>query len=273
MFPRFAELSPERTEAFRQSLSRAAEAGVAAAASIHGAWLFDTNADRVRGAQLIMEAYAAGDELAVGAGYVAMIGQSHTLTDADIARVERLSESGYPWAFGILASQSILRFSSDPGARQAKALLEAYETARKGVLRGDGVAAVAASRISEELNMKSPGIEDLAEILNARDPLAFVSSHSAEMHSAHLAWQTGTMPALANVDQGTLGLIKTSTTVCSGRIPSEWKELCEMRAVVDHYVCMRPFSTYMADGAWQTSSAYQTCRVLRLRMRASAPYY
>jgi hypothetical protein len=278
MFPRFAEFSLAKVEAFRQSLSRAADGGVPAAASIHGAWLFDTNADRVRAAQLMTEAYAAGDELAIGIGYGVMSGLGERLTDADLARLQRLSEADYPWAFAILASQSILRLSDDQGAHlsqeeHTRALLQAHETALKGVLRGDGTAALGANRIGEQLYKKSPGLEELAEVLSAPDPLAFVSSHPAEMRAAYLAWQTGTMPALTNVDQETLQLIETAKSVCSGRIPSKWKELCEVRAVADHYFCMRPFGAYMAEEAWQKSSAYQTCRVLRLRVLASAPYY
>ena len=224
------------------------------------------------------DAYAAGDEWAVGNAYSIMSGLGKTLTDADLARLERLSESGYPWAFGVLASQRMPRLSDDQGANlspqeQTKALVEAHEIALKGVLRGDNIAVLAANRIGEELYKKSQGLVELAEVLSTPDPMAFVSSHPKEMESAHFAWRTMTIPALADVDDGTLRLMKSAAIACSGGVPSRWKELCEVRAVADHYVCMRPFSTYLDEGVWESSSAYRTCRLLRLHVQASALYY
>jgi hypothetical protein len=275
MFPRFAEFSPEKTEEFRRSLSRAAEDEVPAAALIHGAWLFDTNTDREHGAQLMTKAYAAEDEWGLGIGYGILSGRGKVLSDADLGRVERLSEQGYPWAYGILASQQMLRISDvenslTPKAR-ATALINAHNIALQGMLRGDSVAVREMNLIGKELYRESKGLANLADVLSAPEPLAFASSHPKEMESAYLAWQT--TPLFEKVDGETLRLMKISATVCSGSIPSKWKQLCEVRAVADHYVCMQPFGSYMADGAWVNSSAYRTCRTLRLRVQSSAPYY
>jgi hypothetical protein len=275
MLPRFAEFSAERREGFRRSLSSAAERGVAAAALAHGAWLVDTNTDRERGGQLIADAYAAEDEWGVGMGLTTLTGRQERLSDAALARLEQLAEDGFPWAYGILAYQRMLRISdhraSSPPEQQMAAIMEAHNAALKGTLRGDSIAVLVMNHIAKELDAESKASDYLIEVLNAADPLTFVSSHPKEMQQAHVSWQATTV--FHKVDDETLRLMKMSANVCSSRIPSQWKELCEVRAVGDHYVCMRPFGAYMDESAWMSSSAYRTCRLLRLRVLASAPYY
>ncbi len=279
MFPRFAQFSAEKTEEFRRFLSQAAEDGVTAAAAIHGAWLVDTNidknSDRARGANLMTKAYAAEDEWGLGLSIGVLSARGERLSDVAIARVERLARDGFPLVYGVIAAQQMYRISDDRASysldEQTKALLEARGIALQGLLRGDSIAVLAVNRINKEFDAESSGLANLADALSAPDPLAFVSSHPKEIQSAYSAWQTA--PLREETDEETLRLMKTSVSVCSGRVPSKWKEMCEVRAITDHYICMQPFSSYMDEGAWISSSAYRECRVLRLRVRAAAPYY
>jgi hypothetical protein len=275
ILPRFAEFSAERKEAFRRSLSSAAERGVAAAALVHGAWLVDTNADRERGTKLMADAYAAEDEWGVGLGLATLTGRQERLSDVALARLEQLAEDGFPWAYGILAYQRMFRIAdkraSSPSEQQIAAIMEAHNVALKGMLRGDGIAVLAMDRIAKEFDVDRGAPNHLLDVLSAADPLAFISSHPKEMQSAHVAWRT--VPVFWTIDEETLRLVKISANVCSSSIPSKWHKLCEVRAVVDHYVCMQPFGSYMSESVWMGTSAYRTCRLLRLRVVASAPYY
>jgi hypothetical protein len=275
IFPRFAEFSPGRTEEFRQSLSRAAERGVAAAAAIHGAWLVDTNSDRDQGARLITEAYAADDDWGIGLGIGILSGRGERLSDVAIARIDRLARDGFPLAYGILATQEMYRISDNRASysleEQTGALIKARGIAMKGMLRGDSIAVRAANRINKEFDAENSGLADLADALSAPDPIAFVSSHPNQMQYAHLAWRA--IRVFEGTDEEALPLLRKSVTVCSGSIPSKWWEMCEVRAVVDHFVCMEPFRRYIDESAWMSSSAYRTCRLLRLRVYAAAPYY
>jgi hypothetical protein len=273
--PRFAEFAPEKVEEFRRALERAAKNGVAAAAAIHGMWLIDTNQDRDRGAKLVTMAHEADDDWALGFTSASMNARGERLSDAAIARVERLARDGFPLAYSILAAQEMFRISDNRTSysfeEQAEGLLRARVTAVKGMLRGDSIAVLVANRLNKEFDAESKGFANLADVLNAADPLAFVASHPEETDSAHVAWET--TPVFETIDQDTLRLVKVSANACSGSIPSKWKKLCEVRAVVDHYVCMQPFGAYMSESVWMSSSAYRTCRLLRLRVLASAPYY
>jgi hypothetical protein len=220
MFPRFAEFPAERREQFRRFLAQAAEDGVSGAALVHGAWLFDTNTDRERGARLVTDAYAAEDEW--GLGMVLGVWRER-LSDDALARVERLAEDGYPWAYSILAYQRMARISDNRDSysadQQAAALAEARDIALKGVLRGDSAAVVAVNRIDREFDAEGKGLARLADVLGASDPLAFVASHPEEMESAYVTWRA--IPVFETIDGETLRLVKISATACSGSIPSK----------------------------------------------------
>jgi hypothetical protein len=111
--PQFAELSFDKVEEFRASLARAADDGIAAAAAMHGAWLFDTKHDRDRGSKLITMAYKAEDPWGLGLGIRAMSAHGERFSDAAIAGVERLAHQGFPLAYGTLAAQEMQRISDN----------------------------------------------------------------------------------------------------------------------------------------------------------------
>jgi hypothetical protein len=275
LFPRVGRFSPEKVEEYRQSLSDAADLGLPAAQAVYGAWLYDTNRDPMRGAELITKAYRAEDVWGLGIAYRRMSAQGLRFPDYDLARVKRLADSGFPLAFGILAGQALYRIVDNQNAlsteEQAHELQKTHELALEGVIRGDTIAVLAALEVEKKFDVSSRTLTGIYDALTAPDPVAFSSSNSERMHATYVSWQS--LFVFYELDNGLKRLAKEASVECSSSIASDLKELCEIRAIADHYVCMNPFASFVDAEEWFASSAYATCRQLRLRGQPADPFY
>ncbi|MEZ5830798.1 MAG: hypothetical protein R3D05_06425 [Dongiaceae bacterium] len=281
MFPRFVEFSPEKMEEYRRLLAKAADHGNAAAALIHGIWLFDAKGDRDRGPKLITDAYAIGDEWAIGYGLRLFSAQGNRLSPEAITRIKQLSVSGFPFAYGILAAQELYRISDSgdqlPPDKEAADLLNVHYLALQGIIRGDEIALMAEQRVEKEFDVRPGGWDALRDALSAPDPLGFAISNPKRMEAAHLQWRSimsldALDPSLGPVVELLKPIVNGAQRACTG-FPSKIERLCDIRAVVDHAICMKPFGSYMDPEKWAASSAYRTCRLLRLRSRPATLYY
>lgn len=275
LFPRVGRFSPEKVEEYRQSLSDAADLGLPAAQAVYGAWLYDTNRDPMRGAELITKAYSAEDVWGLGIAYRWMSAKGARFPEYDLARVRRLADSGFPLAFGILAGQAFYRVVDNQNTlsaeEEAHELQKTHELALEGVVRGDTIAVLAALEVEKKFNVSSRALTEIYETLTAPDPVAFSSSDSESMHATYIAWQS--LFVFYDFDSNLKRLAKQASVECSSSIASDLKELCEIRAIADHYVCMNPFASFVDEGEWFASSAYATCRQLRLRGQPADPFY
>lgn len=273
LFPLIVETSSDEVESYRAHLANAANSGQPQAQVMHGSWLSDTGKDRVGGARLMTLAYEKADTWGLWRGYSFLSASGTRLSEQDIHRVELLADGGFPLAFGILAVQTMYRIADEQ--QQDTVALESWAEARalavRGTIRGDSIAAIALLRIDQEVGIKSRGLDSLVDALSAQDPIGFNSFNSEEMAAAYFAWQR--IFGLNQLDGAVPPKRDERIAVCDRGPLRAVRAMCEVRSIVDDYVCVEPFESYVGVEAWRKSSAYLTCRLIRLRHPVDQLYY
>jgi len=279
ILPRFGEFDAETRDSYRTFLAKSAAEGLPAAQAVQGLWLIDVQHDK-RGFSLIESAAASGDPWAMWSIYALRTVKGERLQPAVTSRVEQLEQQGFPLADNILAGQDLFRTLDNiknlSPEEQAGAVERALNIAARGVVQGDFAALYQYRSLSKHLGLDRGGelsveLDYLSEFLSPSRHITPETSNPTEVRKAYSAWRL--TKTFAQLDESFDARLKSAVNACLHEPLSHFSEICEIRSMIDHYVCMDPFAAILGSDQWSQSPAYTSCRVRRLNDPLTSPYY
>jgi hypothetical protein len=279
ILPRFGEFDAETRDSYRTFLANSAAEGLPAAQAVHGLWLIDVQHDK-RGFSLIESAADSGDPWAIWAIYSLKTASGERLQPAVTSRIEHIEQQGFPLADSILAGQDLFRTLDNiknlTAEEQASAVERALNIAARGVVQGDFVALYQYRSLSKRLGLDRGGelsdeLDYLSEFLSPSRRVTPETSNPSQIHKAHSAW--GLTKIFGQFDASFDSRLTTAMKACLRDPLIRFSEICEIRSMIDHYVCMEPFAAILGSDQWSQSPAYASCRGRRLHDALTSPYY